>query len=41
MASRMFREKYGDTENYFKTLGLNDMEIRSIREKLCKDDADD
>lgn len=32
---RMFREKYGDTEKYFKTIGLNDMEIRLIREKLC------
>ena len=33
---RMFREKYGDTETYFKTIGLNDEEIRLIREKLCK-----
>lgn len=33
---RMFREKYGDTEIYFKTIGLNDEEILLIREKLCK-----
>ena len=31
----LFREKYGDTENYFRSLGLNDKEIRKIREKLC------
>lgn len=33
---RMFREKYGGTEKYFKTIGLNDVEIRLIREKLCR-----
>lgn len=32
---RMFRVEYGDTEKYFKTIGLNDMEIILIREKLC------
>lgn len=34
---RMFREKYGGTEKYFKMIGLNEAEIRSIREKLCRE----
>ncbi len=35
---RMFREKYGDTEKYFNEIGLNDKEIRLIREKLVQED---
>jgi len=31
---RLFREKFGTTENYFKTLGLNEEEIEKIRRKL-------
>lgn len=31
---RLFRERYGDTEKYFRAIGLNDVEIRAIREKL-------
>ena len=34
---RMFKEEYGNTEKYFKMIGLSDKEIRLIREKLCKD----
>lgn len=30
----LFREKYGDTECYFKSLGLSDEEIQSLWEKL-------
>lgn len=32
---RLFREEYGNTETYFKCLGLNDKEIQMLREKLC------
>jgi len=32
---RLFRGKYGNTENYFKRLGLNDKEIKRLRKKLC------
>ena len=32
---RLFREKYGDTESYFKSLELSDEEIQSLSEKLC------
>lgn len=31
---RLFREKYGDTESYFKSLELSDEEIQSLSEKL-------
>lgn len=31
---RLFRERYGDTDNYFKTIGLVDDEIQKIRMKL-------
>jgi len=26
---RLFREKYGDTENYFRSMGLSDKEIQA------------
>lgn len=32
---RLFREKFGDTHTYFKYLGLDEMEIQKLREKLC------
>lgn len=31
---RLFREKYGDAENYFKSIGLRNEEIQMIRSKL-------
>lgn len=31
---RLFREKYRDAENYFKSIGLNNEEIQMIRSKL-------
>ena len=31
---RMFREKFGDTNTYFTYLGLDQMEIQKLREKL-------
>lgn len=31
----LFREKYGDTEQYFRTLGLNATEIARLRRKLA------
>ena len=31
----LFREKYGDTEHYFRTLGLNETEIVRLRRKLA------
>ena len=31
---RLFREKYGDAENYFKSIGLDDEEIHLIQSKL-------
>lgn len=31
---KMFRKKYGNTETYFKTTGLNDTEIQLIQKKL-------
>lgn len=33
---RLFRVKYGDTENYFKSMGLSDEEIHMLRTKLCE-----
>lgn len=33
---RLFREKYGDTVTYFKSLGLSNREIQRLREKLQK-----
>lgn len=30
----LFRKKYGDTERYFREIGLTDMEILRLREKL-------
>lgn len=32
---RLFREKFGDTQTYFKSLGLDEIEIQKLREKLC------
>lgn len=29
-----FREKYGDTNNYFKGMGLSSIEIEKLRKKL-------
>ena len=31
---RLFGEKYGDTENYFRSMGLCDGEIQRLRSKL-------
>lgn len=31
---RLFREEYGDTNSYFRTLGLEEAEIQAIRAKL-------
>lgn len=31
---RLFREKYGDTNNYFKGMGLSSIEIEKLRKKL-------
>ena len=31
----LFREEYGDTDTYFRSLGLNEEEIQAIRDKLC------
>lgn len=36
---QMFREKYRDTETYFKTIGLNDVEIQLLKEKLVMQPA--
>lgn len=33
---KLFREKFGDTEKYFKEIGLNDVEIERISEKLIE-----
>ncbi len=33
---RLFREKFGDTEKYFKELGLSEEEIKRIRKKLVE-----
>ena len=32
---KLFREKYVNTDNYFKTLGLSDAEITMLWSKLC------
>lgn len=32
---RLFRKEYGDTNTYFRSLGLDEEEIKAIREKLC------
>ncbi len=32
---RLFREKYGDTENYFRIMGLSGKEIQMIQSKLA------
>lgn len=32
---RLFREEYGNTNTYFRSLGLNEEEIQAIRDKLC------
>ncbi len=34
---KLFREKFGDTKNYIKELGLNDVEIKRIAEKLVEE----
>lgn len=34
---RLFREKYADTSTYFRKLGLNEDEIKSLRDKLSRD----
>lgn len=31
---RLFREKYGDTNNYFKGMGLSSIEIEQLSKKL-------
>jgi len=31
---RIFREKYGDTETYFRSMGLSNKEIQMLRGKL-------
>lgn len=31
---RLFREEYGDTGTYFKSIGLHDSEIHALKEKL-------
>lgn len=37
----LFRREYGDTTQYFKQIGLNDVEIRLIRDKLCGEEKDE
>lgn len=32
---RLFREKFGDTQSYFESLGLSETEIQKLYEKLC------
>lgn len=31
---RLFRAEYGDTDKYFRMIGLNDEEIKALRDKL-------
>jgi len=31
---RMFRAEYGDTNTYFKTIGLSEEEIKDLKDKL-------
>ena len=31
---KLFMEEYGDSDTYFRSIGLSDNEINSLREKL-------
>lgn len=33
---RLFRDKYGDTKKYFRSMGLSDGEVQMLRSKLCE-----